>query len=64
MVTTPKYLLVQERLNVDLAARIQEWRTLGLSYNRIAELLQAETRVPLTGQTISDWVRRLESAVA
>lgn len=62
MVTTPKYLLVQERLKIDLAGRIQEWRTLGLSYNRIAALLEAETGVPLTGQTISDWVRLLEAA--
>lgn len=61
MVATPKYLLVQERLQTDLAARIQEWRILGLSYNRIAELLEVEADVPLTGQTISDWVRRLEA---
>lgn len=61
MVTTPKYLLVQERLNTDLASRIREWRSLGLSYNKIAGLLAAEARVPLTGQTISDWVARLDN---
>lgn len=62
MVTTPKYLLVQERLGADLATLIQQWRDLGLSYNKIAAHLEAEARVPLTGQTISDWVRQLEPA--
>lgn len=64
MVSTPKYLLVQERLQTDLAVKIQGWRTLGLSFNRIAELLEDEARVPLTGQTIADWVRRLDGTAA
>lgn len=64
MISTPKYLLVQERLGSVLEDRLQFWRAAGVSYNAIARMLQAETHVELTGQTISDWVARLAVTAA
>lgn len=62
MVTTPKYLLVQERVGVSLSEKLIHWRECGVSYNSIARMLKAETGVDLTGQTINDWVRVIQSA--
>lgn len=62
MVTTPKYLLVQERLNESLVERLRYWRAAGVSYNAMARMLEAETKVALTGQTISDWFARIATA--
>ena len=61
MVQTPKYLLVQERLGVDLEKRLLFWREHGVSNEAMARMLQAETEVSLTGQTIADWFSRIAS---
>jgi hypothetical protein len=62
MVETPKFLLVDERLAEPLPEQLLYWRRAGVSYNAIARMLQTETGVRLTRQTIRDWVVRIEAA--
>lgn len=64
MVATPKFLLVDERLGDSLHDRLRYWRAAGVSYNAIARMLEAETRVRLTGQTVRDWILRLDDGEA
>lgn len=64
MVQTPKYLLVEERLGEPLAPLLEYWRHHGVSYEAMARMLETDSRVPLTGQTIADWFMKLDSAVA
>ena len=62
MVDTPKYLLVQERLSDSLVDVLRTWRQAGVPYQAMARLLQAQTNVSLTGQTIRDWFYKIDAA--
>lgn len=62
MVLTPKYQLIEDRLNRDLAGQLRTWGNAGVSCPAIARLLYAETRVLVVPETIRKWLRGLEDA--
>lgn len=62
MVLTPKYELIEERLGRNLADQLREWRAARLSAPAIARLIQTQTRVAITGETIRTWLRDVETA--
>lgn len=54
-IRTAKYLLVQERLGIDLAELLAERREAGATYERIARELWSTTDVDITSQTVANW---------
>lgn len=62
MVRTPKYELIQDRLGVPLDKQLREWRVAELSTLSIAQRLRAATGVPVTGETIRQWLMDLPDA--
>lgn len=62
MVTSPKYLLIEERLGRSLHDQLVVWRASGVPYQAMARLLSAETRVSITGQAVKDWFDKIADA--
>lgn len=53
---SPKYLLVEARLERDLADFLRERRQAGDSLDRIAKRIWADTGVDVTAMTVSNWL--------
>lgn len=64
MRTTPKYLLIQDRLGRPLDGYLRELRQARLSAPAIARLIAAQTEVTITPVTVRDWCRDLNGNAA
>ncbi len=64
MRTTPKYLLIQDRIGGDLEGYLRKLKQARISAPAIARLIAAETEVEITPVTVRDWLRDLNGAVA
>jgi intein-encoded DNA endonuclease-like protein len=53
--TSPKRLLIEERLGRDLAGYVNELRHDGASWTFIAARIERHTNVTVTDQTIRNW---------
>lgn len=55
-----RYALVNDRLGGTLDAQLKLWRAAGVSYQAMSRIINLETGVPVSRESVRQWVLALD----